>query len=101
MDFLHPGLLAGALLAAVPVVLHLMMRQRPKVLEFPALRFVQARQASNRRTLRLRHSLRRMQGHRNYYQAIQMDRKTYGPAVPQNPVRVCLRHGLWHSGYNN
>ncbi len=57
MDFLHPGLLAGALLAAVPVVLHLMMRQRPKVLEFPALRFVQARQASNRRTLRLRHWL--------------------------------------------
>ena len=57
MDFLHPGLLAGALLAAVPVVLHLMMRQRPKVLEFPALRFVQARQASNRRTLRLRHLL--------------------------------------------
>lgn len=57
MDFMHPGILAGGLFAAVPVVLHLLMRQRPKLLEFPALRFVQARQASNRRTLRLRHLL--------------------------------------------
>jgi hypothetical protein len=57
MDFIHPGLLLGGLFAAVPVVLHLMMRQRPKLMEFPALRFVKARQASNRRTLRLRHLL--------------------------------------------
>jgi hypothetical protein len=55
MEFVHPGLLAGGLFAALPVVLHLIMRPRPKVYEFPALRFVQARQTSNRRTLRLRH----------------------------------------------
>ena len=50
MDFIHPGLLAGGLLAALPIVLHLMMRQKPKHIEFPALRFVQAKQTSNRRT---------------------------------------------------
>ncbi|MBL9090950.1 MAG: VWA domain-containing protein [Planctomycetaceae bacterium] len=57
MDFIHPGLLAGGLLAALPIVLHLMMRQKPKHIEFPALRFVQAKQTSNRRTLKLRHLL--------------------------------------------
>ena len=57
MEFMHPGLLAGGLFAAIPVVLHLVMRQRPKPLEFPALRFVQARRSSNRRTLNLRHLL--------------------------------------------
>src|ERR1043166_7800210 len=55
MDFMHPGLLAGGALAALPVILHLVMRQRPQRLEFPALRFIKARQASNRRTLKLRH----------------------------------------------
>jgi hypothetical protein len=57
MDFLNPAFLAGAGLAAVPVVLHLIMRQQPRLLEFPALRFLQARQQSNRRSMRLRHLL--------------------------------------------
>ncbi|MCE9605852.1 MAG: BatA domain-containing protein [Planctomycetia bacterium] len=57
MEFMHPGMLFGALAAGIPVVLHLMMRQRPRQLEFPALRFLQARQTSNRRTLKLRHLL--------------------------------------------
>lgn len=57
MDFLHPGLLAGGLLAGLPVVLHLVMRQRPQRLELPTLRFIKARQASNRRTLKLRQLL--------------------------------------------
>ncbi|HVU89858.1 MAG TPA: BatA domain-containing protein [Pirellulales bacterium] len=57
MDFLNPTILAGAGLAAVPVVLHLIMRQQPRLLEFPALRFLQARQQSNRRSMRLRHWL--------------------------------------------
>lgn len=52
-----PWLLAGASLAAIPVVLHLVMRQQPKHLEFPALRFVQQRQDVNRRKLKLRHLL--------------------------------------------
>jgi hypothetical protein len=55
MDFLHPGLLAGSLLAVVPVILHLVMRQKPKRFEFPALRFIHQRRAANQRRLRLRH----------------------------------------------
>lgn len=57
MDFLNPFLLAGTLLVALPVVLHLIMRQKPKLLEFPALRFIQKRHDVNRRRLMLRHLL--------------------------------------------
>ena len=57
MNFLNASLLGGAALIAVPIVLHLIMRQRPKLLEFPAMRFVQKRHDSNQRRLRLRHLL--------------------------------------------
>jgi hypothetical protein len=57
MDFVTPTLLFGALAAAAPVVLHLVMRQQPQHLEFPALRFVQVRENANRRRLKLRHLL--------------------------------------------
>lgn len=55
--FLNPALLAGAGLAVAPILLHLIMRQRPRHLEFPALRFIQKRHDVNRRRLRLRHWL--------------------------------------------
>jgi hypothetical protein len=54
-DFVNTGLLAGAVAVGVPVLLHLLMRQRPKPHVFPALRFVRQRQLSNTRRLRLRH----------------------------------------------
>ena len=57
MTFLNPLFLYGAGLVAMPIVLHLMMRRKPKHFEFPALRFVQLRQDTNRRRLRLRHLL--------------------------------------------
>ncbi|HVX11978.1 MAG TPA: BatA domain-containing protein [Pirellulales bacterium] len=57
MDFVTPSLLFGAAAAAVPVILHLVMRQQPQHLEFPALRFVQVRENANRRRLKLRHLL--------------------------------------------
>lgn len=57
MTFLHLSLLAGTALVALPILLHLIMRQRPKRLEFPALRFIQQRHDANRRRLRLRHLL--------------------------------------------
>ena len=41
----------------IPIILHLIMRQRPKLLEFPALRFIQKRHDTNQRRLRLRHLL--------------------------------------------
>ncbi len=57
MTFVTPALLAGTLLVAVPIVLHLVMRQKPTRLEFPALRFVARRHETNQRRLRLRHLL--------------------------------------------
>ncbi|MEX0712220.1 MAG: BatA domain-containing protein [Pirellulales bacterium] len=57
MDFVNPALLAGAAAAAAPIILHLVMRQQPRHLEFPALRFIQVRQDANRRRLKLRHLL--------------------------------------------
>ena len=57
MDFVNPAILAGAGLAAIPVVLHLIMRQQPRLLEFPALRFLQVRQQANQRRLQLRQLL--------------------------------------------
>lgn len=55
MDAVNPTLLFGVLAAGIPIVLHLVMRQQPRHLEFPALRFVQVRQTANRRKLQLRH----------------------------------------------
>jgi hypothetical protein len=54
MAFANLSLLLGGLLIAIPVVLHLIMRPRPKHLVFPALRFIKQRRESNRRTLQLR-----------------------------------------------
>ena len=57
MTFVNLSLLAGTVLIAVPIVLHLIMRRKPTLLEFPALRFIQQRADMNRRRLRLRHLL--------------------------------------------
>ncbi len=57
MAFVNLSLLLGTLLVGIPIVLHLVMRQKPKKLVFPAVRFIQKRQETNRRTLRLRHLL--------------------------------------------
>jgi hypothetical protein len=57
MTFLNAALLYGAGMIAVPIVMHLIMRQKPKLLEFPALRFLQRRHDRNQRSLQLRHLL--------------------------------------------
>ncbi|MBX7164856.1 MAG: BatA and WFA domain-containing protein [Pirellulales bacterium] len=57
MEFVNPALLWGAALVAVPIVLHLLLRQKPRSLEFPALRLVARRREANRRKLRWRHWL--------------------------------------------
>ncbi|MDC0936827.1 BatA domain-containing protein [Pirellulales bacterium] len=57
MSFVTPLLLAGVGLVALPVILHLVMRRQPRVLQFPALRFVQQRRDANRRRVKLRHLL--------------------------------------------
>lgn len=55
MSFLHPALLAGFGLVAIPIILHLWLRPRPKRLPFPALRLLRSRQKHNSRRLKLRH----------------------------------------------
>jgi hypothetical protein len=57
MTFVNFSLLAGTALIAVPIILHLIMRRKPVLLEFPALRFIQQRHDVNRRRLRLRQLL--------------------------------------------
>lgn len=52
-----PILLGGLLLVGVPILVHLIMRQKPRTLRFPAFRFLVERQRTNLRKLRLRHLL--------------------------------------------
>jgi hypothetical protein len=55
MTWLHPALLFGFAAVAAPVLLHLLMRQKPKKLIFPALRLVEQRKRETSRRFRLRH----------------------------------------------
>lgn len=56
MSALHVWLMVlGLGLAVGPIVLHLLLQEKPKRLPFPALRFVIARQQHARRSFRLRH----------------------------------------------
>jgi hypothetical protein len=57
MTFVYPLLLGGLLLAGLPVLLHFLIRQKPKTLVFPAFRFLMQKRRSNTRNLRLRHLL--------------------------------------------
>jgi hypothetical protein len=57
MSFVHPLLLGGLLLVGIPVLIHLIMRQKPKHLLFPAFRFLVRQHRTNQRRLRLRHLL--------------------------------------------
>ncbi len=57
MTFVHPLLLGGLALAGIPVLIHLIMRQKPKRLPFPAFRFLLQKHRSNQTRLRLRQLL--------------------------------------------
>jgi hypothetical protein len=57
MSFFHPLLLGGLVLAGLPVLIHLLMRQKPRRIVFPALRFLQQGRKQTTRKLRLRHLL--------------------------------------------
>jgi len=48
-------LIAGAALVGLPILLHLIMKQEPKRLNFPAFRFLTQKLKTNQRKLRLRH----------------------------------------------
>ena len=57
MAFVNFSLIFGCLLVAIPIVLHLILRQRPKHYLFPALQFIRERREVNQRKLKLRHWL--------------------------------------------
>lgn len=57
MTLINSSLLLGLMLSAIPVVLHLIMRARPKLIEFPALRLLQVRRPANSRRMRVRQLL--------------------------------------------
>ncbi len=57
MTFVFPILLGGLVVAGIPILLHLILRQKPKTLPFPAFRFLVQRHRSNLRKLQLRHLL--------------------------------------------
>ena len=57
MAFVNFSLIAGSLLVTIPIVLHLVMRQQPKQMIFPALQFLRQRRETNQRKLQLRHWL--------------------------------------------
>lgn len=55
MSLIHPGLLLGIALAIIPVILHFLLRSKPKKLIFPALALLQRKKIQNSRRLKLRH----------------------------------------------
>ena len=57
ISLLHAGLAAGTALAALPVILHLFMKQTPKKVVFPALRLIRERHKRSRKKLRVKNWL--------------------------------------------
>jgi hypothetical protein len=57
VSFLHWNLLGGLALIGVPILIHLVTREKPKHLRFPAFRFLLQKFQTNRRKLRLHHLL--------------------------------------------
>ena len=54
MNFLAPELLAGLAAMAIPPILHLLLRRKPKVVRFPALEFVLRSHKKTARSYRLK-----------------------------------------------
>lgn len=55
--FTAPWVLGGLLLAAVPIVLHLVARREPPVVEFPAVRYLEETSRRHQRRVHLQHCL--------------------------------------------
>ena len=54
---MHPILIAGVALVGLPILLHLIMKQEPRRLPFPAFRFLKQKHQTNQRKLRLQQFL--------------------------------------------
>jgi hypothetical protein len=57
LTFLSPMVLLGLAALAVPIIIHLILRRKPRHMMFPAFRFLQQRRKTNLRKLQLRHLL--------------------------------------------
>lgn len=57
ISLLNAGLAAGAALAVVPLILHLLMKQTPRHVIFPALRLIRERQKQAKKRLRVKNWL--------------------------------------------
>ena len=58
MTWANLGILGlGGFLLSIPIILHFMMKAKPKDIIFPALRFLKEKDISNRSRMRLRHFL--------------------------------------------
>lgn len=55
MSYLNPTILFGLAFATIPLILHLLLKQKPKRLIFPALQLIAERRKQSVRRLRLRH----------------------------------------------
>ena len=55
MSLINPAILYGLGLAVIPVLLHFLLRSKPKKLLFPALQLIIIRRKNNVRRMRLRH----------------------------------------------
>jgi hypothetical protein len=55
MSLIHPALIYATGLAVIPVILHFLLRAKPKKLPFPALRLILMRRRQNVRRMKLRH----------------------------------------------
>jgi hypothetical protein len=55
--FINAGIAAGVALAAIPVILHLFMKQTPKHVVFPALRLIRKREERTRKKLKIKNWL--------------------------------------------
>jgi hypothetical protein len=57
ISLIHAGLAAGTALAALPVILHLFMKQTPKRIVFPALQLIRERQKRSQKKLKIKNWL--------------------------------------------
>lgn len=57
MNLVHISILAGIATISIPLLLHMLGKRQPKLVDFPALRFVRQTQQDHSKSWRLRHFL--------------------------------------------
>ena len=98
ISLIHAGLAAGAALAALPVILHLFMKQTPKHIIFPALRLIRERQKRSQKKLKVKNWLLLLARMALLaLMALALARPTALLARPRWATRRCRRRSAWSS----